>query len=127
MLGGAEVLIGESIAEMSRAVNNSQQLLQYPMVLKDPKRLMRQQQQRGQGVSIIFMLASLDLLDEGFMEVHPIAISPFLWLGEETLLSYLGLYVTYLHLQSAEQSKIELPSTGLIHTPGKGLISSHMR
>lgn len=126
MLGGAECIIGESLEV---EVSDDDGVLTGSFKIKNPKRIIRQQDRKGQVVSMTFVMTALDLIDEGYMEVRPVAAAAFRWLKGETLLSYLGLYVQHLHVKNAEKSNLAIPTggSGLIHPGEAGFVHPHLR
>jgi hypothetical protein len=113
MLGGAECVIGETGdpgANRGRYDADTPGYAGHAFVIKNPKRVMRRQEQRGDVASIIFYLADFDLIGGGVMEVCPVAASKVVWLSEQSQYDYAGLYVIYLKQKEEER----LARSGLV-------------
>jgi hypothetical protein len=123
MLGGAECVIGELPDPDPDPPPPG--YAGHAFVIKNPKRVMRRQEQRGDVASIIFYLADFDLIGGGVMEVCPVAASKVAWLSEQSQYDYAGLYVIYLKQKEEER----LARSGLVKpaTPTSSFLPPHLR
>jgi hypothetical protein len=86
-----DIIVGEV------APTQFDRLVGTPVMVSNPKRLLRVQRARGQEqISVEFVLGDYDLIEKGKMQVLPTHFFRLSWLSPQSRLNYLLLYAQYL-------------------------------